>query len=98
MAKQKNLLKIIEAAGLGADEKEKLIESFECLADERVLAALTNKLSDEDAKVLEEKLAGEIAPEEVIKFLQEKLPDFKAIVSQELEAVQKDIAEFLTKG
>lgn len=97
MTKSKDLLKIIEKAGLEAPEKEKLMDFFEEVLNERVLAALTNQLGEAEAAELEAKLSGEVAPEDVLRFFQEKLPDYKKIVADAIADTQKNLVDFLTK-
>lgn len=97
MSNIKNLSKLIEESGLGKEEKKKLIASINDLAQERILTALTNALNDADAQELEQKLAGEVKPEQVMKFLQDKLPNYQEIVTKELEQTRKDVVGFLAQ-
>lgn len=90
-----NLIEVLEKAGLGQDEKKKLIQAINSMASDRILLAITKALDDKSAKELEEKFNQNTAPEEIISFIKEKLPNLKDIITEELTKVKLKILAFL---
>jgi len=90
-----NLIEVLEKSGLAQDEKKKLVQSINSMASDKILLTITKSLDDESAKELEQKLNQDTAPEEIMSFLKEKLPNLKEIIQQEMDQVKQKIADFL---
>ena len=90
-----NLIEVLEQSGLAEDEKRKLMQAVNSMASDKILLAVTKALGDETAKELEERLDQNTAPEEIMNYLKEKLPNLKEIITEELDQTKLKVLAFL---
>ncbi len=85
---------LIEEMGLGdlpEEKQQELIRKmFEVLL-KRIYVEANDKLSEEDKTALDEMISKNSQPEEVEKFLQEKIPDYSEMIKNILSGFKEEM-------
>lgn len=85
---------LIEEMGFGDLPEEKqqelISKMFEVLL-KRIYVEANDKLSEEDKNALDEMISKNSQPEEVEKFLQEKIPDYSEMINNILSGFKEEM-------
>ncbi len=88
--KEIDFIKELGLEDMPLEEQGKLIERMANVVNERIILKAMEKLSDEDAKQVNADLViGDT--EEALKIMDEKIPNFDLIISEEIEKFQEEM-------
>ncbi len=82
---------IIEMLGLGSlpeEQKVAMLEKMSTLVQKRVMLKIMESIGSEDADKM---VAMEKNPQEMLAFIAEKVPNFEAIVTEEIVKLKQEV-------
>lgn len=85
-----NIITVLGVQDMPDDEKAKLVDRILDVVQKRIMLRLTELLATEDDAMVSE-LAND--PQRLFAFLQTKVPNFNAILEEEIVGVKKELLE-----
>ncbi len=90
---ENDLISLLGLQNLPPEEQEALVAKMSDVVMERVTLRILDALSPDDKKVFDELIAKNTAPENVEKFLQEKVKNLEEIRTAEILRFKQDLTD-----
>lgn len=94
---RENIIELFNIKELPEDKQEETINKIGGIIFQSVLMRILPMLSEEDLANYEKLLDNNIAPDELMNFFGEKIPNFLEIVAEESENFRKEAVEAFGK-
>lgn len=88
---KKALLEELGIAGLPEDQQNELLSKMTEAVLKRIVLEVLEKLSETDRVAYEKMIEDNVSPEEVEKFLQEKIPEYDKLVAKVVNEFKEDM-------
>ena len=85
---KENIIGLLGLESLPDGEKQAMIEKMTTLIQKRLMLRVMDSLQEEDAKQMAEM---EKNPQEILAFIAEKVPNFEAIVKEEVVKLKEEM-------
>jgi len=94
---RENIIELFNIADLPEDKQEETINRIGGIIFQSVLMRVLPMLSEEELADYEKLLDNNVAPDELMNYFGEKVPNFLEIIKEESENFQKEAAETFKK-
>ena len=91
------IIKTYHLESLPLEDQNKMIDQIASLIFQSVLLRAGAKMSTKDQDKLEQMLDQNAGPEELLKFLQNAIPDFEQLVAEESAKFKQESDEVMSK-
>ncbi len=92
-----NIIKILGIDVLPIEQQKEAMEKMGALVYQEVMLRVLDVMSEEDKDAFEKLLSENPNPEAMFAFLDEKVPNIDAIVSEEAEKIREESAEIMNQ-
>jgi hypothetical protein len=95
---KKRIFEDLELTGLSEKEKEDILQRIGRIIFEMALIRILDEMDDETAKEFEQFLEKNQNPDDILKFLKEKVPDFEEILEDEARKFKAETFDVLKEA
>ncbi len=94
---KRRIFEDLELEGISEKEKNDILQRMGRIIFEMALIRILDEMDDETAKEFEEFLEKNQNPEEILKFLREKVPNLEDILAEEARKFKEETFDVLKK-
>jgi len=95
---KKRIFEDLELEGISETEKEEMLEKIGKIIFEMALIRILDEMEDETAREFEKFIEQNQNPEEILRFLREKVPNFEEILQEEAMKFKSETFDILKEG
>jgi len=95
---KKRIFKDLELKGVSEKEKDEILQKIGKIIFEMTLIRILDEMDDETAKEFEQFLEKNQNPDDILKFLKEKVPDLEEILEDEARKFKSETFDVLKEA